>query len=180
MNRRCLFSSDAVAALTALSLLFATSAFCQEPHPHDHMQHGHDQRQLELGMSVGYVQLDEEGEEDETAPAAHLHVTRRLSDGGIGRRLAVGLGAETIFGEHEHYAAMLPVVVSVWRGLIFSIAPGLEWAKHEGEWEYDYATHLEAAYVFEVSEYDIGPVIEYSRSGQDSHLMIGLHFGIHL
>jgi hypothetical protein len=52
-------------------------------------------------------------------------------------------------------------------------------ANHEDDWETQYATHLEAAYVFETGEYDIGPVVGYSISNEDKHYMLGLHVGVH-
>ena len=40
--------------------------------------------------------------------------------------------------------------------------------------------HERPMYVFEMGEYDIGPVVGYSESDHGKHYMIGIHFGIHL
>lgn len=95
------------------------------------------------------------------------------------KHFALGVGGEVIFADHEHYAVMLPLFVYPWQGLALSAAPSIIFAEHEGEWESEYATHLEAAYVFEIGEYDVGPVVGYSSSSEDKHYMVGLHFGIH-
>ena len=166
-----------LAFIAVLNLILSPSVFAEEQQQHDQAHHGHDTSGLELGISTGYVHLDEEGED---ALGLHLHLMKRLSDKGIGSRLAVGLGAETIFGVHEHHTAMLSFAAYPWRGLILSVAPGIEWAKHEGDWESEYATHIETAYVFEIGRYDIGPVVSYSTTDHDKHYMIGIHVGLHL
>lgn len=154
---------------------FAESGFSESIHNHTH--HSHDTSGLELGVSAGYVHLEEE---DEDALGIHSHLLKRLGDEGIRRHLAIGLGAEYLFSDEEHYAAMLSLAVYPWRGLVLSVSPGVQWAEHEGDVEAEYSTHIEAAYVFPFGKYDIGPVIDYSWTNDEEHYMIGLHFGIHL
>jgi len=67
-----------------------------------------------------------------------------------------------------------------WKGLVLSVGPSVEWAKHDGEWESNYATHMEAAYVFDIEEIHLGPVIGYSASDHGKHYSVGLHIGYHL
>ena len=94
--------------------------------------------------------------------------------------LALGVGGEIIFADEEHYALLFPLSVYPWRGLVLAVAPGIEWAEHEGKQESSYTTHLEAAYTFEVGRFDVGPVVDYSISDDDEHYMIGIHIGFHL
>lgn len=143
----------------------------------DHAGHGHDTSGIELGLSVGYVHLDEE---DEDSLGLHVHLSKRLGHEGLLERLGLGVGGEVIFAEHEHYSLLFPLAMYPWRGLILAVAPGIEWAEHDEDWETAYATHLEAAYVFEIGDYDVGPVVDYSKSDNDEHYMIGIHLGIHL
>ena len=75
---------------------------------------------------------------------------------------------------------MVPLAIYPWRGPVLAVEPGVEWAEHDGETESVYATHLEAACVFEFGEYEIGPVIDYSKTSNDEHYMIGIHLGVHL
>ncbi len=162
-------------AYALLACGVASSAFCEELHS-SHRHHSHDTRGMEMGFSAGYVHLEDENED---APSIHVHLSKRLQQEGILKHFALGVGGEVIFADHEHYAVMLPLLVYPWRGLVLSVAPSMVFAEHEGEWESEYATHLEAAYVFEIGEYDLGPVVGYSNSSEDTHYMAGLHFGIH-
>ena len=165
-----------LSVISALCLWgMAEVASAEDAHIHAH--HGHDLSGLELGLSAGYVHL---AEEDEDIPGVHAHLLQRLGDEGIRRHLAVGVGAEYLFAEEEHYAFMFSFAAYPWRGLVLSVSPGVQWAEHEGGTEAEYSTHLEAAYVFSVGHYDIGPVIDYSRTKDEEHYMVGLHIGIHL
>ncbi|MDP6526326.1 MAG: hypothetical protein QGH15_19105 [Kiritimatiellia bacterium] len=149
--------------------------FAEDDHAHAH--HGHALSGPELGISAGYVHLEEE---EEDALGLHAHLLHRLGDHGIQRHLAIGLGAEYLFADEEHYALMVSLAAYPWRGLVLSVSPGVQWAEHEGDAETEYSTHLEATYVFPFGEYDIGPVVDYSWTKDESHYMLGLHIGIHL
>ena len=85
-----------------------------------------------------------------------------------------------IFSEEEHYGLMAFTSIHPWKGLVLSVGPSVEWAKHDGEWESNYATHMEAAYVFDVGEIHLGPVVGYSTSSHGKHYSAGLHLGYHL
>jgi hypothetical protein len=155
-------------------LMLVTQAYCQES---PEQGHAHDTKGFALGASAGYVHLSED---DEDAPGLHLHLMKRLNDKDLGQHISVGFGTEAIFADHKHYAAMISVEIYPYRGLVLAAAPGIVWANHDGEWESKYSTHLEAGYTFEIKEYDIGPVIGYSKTDEDEHFMIGIHVGLHL
>ena len=170
--------STAVIAVTLIGYILAVPAHCEDDHAgHTHAGHAHDTSGIEMGLSAGYVHLKGESED---APGLHVHLSKRLGQDGVFEHLSLGIGGEAIFADHEHYALMLPLSVYPWRGLVFSFAPSIVWAEHEGEWESEYATHLEAAYVFEIGDYDMGPVIGYSKTSDEEHYMIGVHIGLHL
>ncbi|OVE75850.1 hypothetical protein BVX97_03320 [bacterium E08(2017)] len=150
---------------------------------------------IEIGFSIGYVNLDEDQEDHEEAEGEdheeehdtsddgigiHVHVGKRLGTEGILSHISLGVAAETIVAEHEHYALMAFASVYPWRGLVLSVGPGVEWAEHEGEMESAYSTHLEAAYVFDVGSWHIGPVLDFSKTNDSEHFTAGIHFGIHL
>jgi hypothetical protein len=164
-----------VASIAAFGLLMLiTQAYCQESHEHGHM---HDSKGVALGTSVGYVHLLEE---DENALGIHLHLMKRLGENDLRKHFSVGLGTEVIFADHRHYAAMISLEFFPYHGLVLSVSPGSVWANHDGEWESNYSTHAEAAYTFEVNEYDFGPAVGYSKTADDEHFMIGIHVGLHL
>ena len=137
----------------------------------------HDETGFEFGISVGYVYLKEEKDE---GTAVHAHLMKRLSDEGFQRFFSVGFGVETIFTKEKHYGAMVTVAVHPWDNTVFSVSPGIEWEEHEGETKSGYATHIEAAYVFEASHYHLGPVVGYSKTEDDEHYTIGVHLGMPL
>jgi len=132
---------------------------------------------FELGISVGYAYLKEEKDQ---GTVLHAHLMKRLSGDGIQKYFSLGFGVETIFSNEQHYGAMLTLAAHPSDNIIFSLSPGVEWEEHEGETKSSYATHIEAAYVFEISHYHIGPVIGYSKTQDDEHYTIGVHIGIPL
>lgn len=144
---------------------------------HDHVHHDHEVSGPELGVSTGYVRLAEERED---ALGLHAHLLYRLGDDGLRKHFAIGIGAEYLFAEEQHYALLFSLAAHPWRGLILSVSPGVQWAEHEGDTESAYSTHLEVAYVVPLGGYHLGPVIDYSWTKDEAHYMIGLHLGIHL
>lgn len=169
-------TSSAIKATAAIAIGWgglSTPAFCQEQHAdgHDH----HEPGGMEMGLSLGYAYLKEE---KDSGLNLHLHVMKRLSGEGLEKYFSVGLGVETIFSNEKHYATMVSLAVHPLKNLVLSISPGVAWARHEGEWESEYATHLEASYVFEGSDFHYGPVLGYSRTRDEQHYNVGVHFGM--
>ena len=152
-------------------------ALASEDVSHDASGKDHGESGFELGLSVGYAYL--EAEKDE-APVIHAHLMKRLSGEGLQKYFSLGFGIETILTDEKHYAAMVTMAVHPTDNIILSLSPGVAWEEHEGETESAYVTHIEAAYVFEVSHYHIGPVVGYSKTEDDKHYTIGIHIGIPL
>ena len=166
-----------IRAFSAITIVFFTlsTAALSEEDLHD-SHDSHEMHEWELGISVGYANLKTENEEGANL---HLHLLKRLEGDGFEKYFSVGFGAEMIVTDEKHYGAMVTLAVHPWRDLVLSVSPGFEWANHEGEWETEYATHLEAAYTFDVSEnYHIGPVIGYSKTSHAEHYTVGIHMGI--
>ena len=161
-------------ALTAITLgTFALSTVALSEEDHHHETH-----EWELGISFGYANLKTEGEEGGNL---HLHLLKRLEGDGFEQYFSVGFGAEMIVTDEEHYGAMLTLAYHPVEDLVLSVSPGFEWANHEGDWEREYATHLEVAYAFDISEdFHLGPVIGYSKTKDTEHYTVGIHIGIPL
>lgn len=176
-------------------VMIAQTSRAAEPHAcHDHS----DESGIELGFSAGYARLsedeehhaeteldghadhDEAHESDDNGLALHVHVGHRLGEHGLLAHVSLGIAGEVIFAEHDHYGVMGYAALYPWRGLVLSIGPGVEWAKHDDGWESAYTTHLEAAYVFDVGDYHIGPAVDYSRTDSAEHFTVGIHLGVHL
>ena len=162
-------------AITVGSFVLNTAALSEEEYHDAH----HEMHEWELGVSFGYANLKTEGEEGGNL---HLHLLKRLEGDGLAQYFSVGFGAEVIVTDEEHYGAMVTLAYHPVEDLVLSVSPGFEWANHEGEgWEREYATHLEAAYSFDVSEnYHVGPVIGYSKTRDAEHYTVGIHIGIPL
>ncbi|MDH3948341.1 MAG: hypothetical protein OEU74_05205 [Gammaproteobacteria bacterium] len=172
---------EIVAAVKSLSLIvialggLCSTAFCQEKHNDVHSEH--ESGGMEVGLSVGYAYLKEDKEEGVNL---HLHLMKRLSGEGLQKYFSIGIGAETIIADEKHYAAMFSLAAHPTRNLVLSVSPGVEWAKHEGKWESEYATHIEAAYIFEGPDFHYGPAISYSKAKDEQHYAIGIHIGVPL
>ena len=152
---------------------FSTAALSEEDH---HASHAHE---WEFGVSAGYANLKTEGEE---GTFLDLHLLKRLEGDGFEKYFSVGLGAEMIVSDEKHYAAMVVLAYHPTEDLLLSVAPGFEWAKHEGSsWKREYATHIEAVYNVGISgAYHIGPMIGYSKTSEAEEYSVGIHIGIPL
>ena len=168
----------AIRFIVLFNILFCgRTALALEQEDNEAPHKAHEESSFELGLSVGYAYLKAE---EDNAPALHAHLMKRLSDEGFQQYFSLGFGVETIFTDEKHYGAMVTMAVHPSENLIFSISPGVAWEEHNGETHSSYATHVEAAYVFETTHFHIGPVVGYSKTEEDEHYTIGVHIGIPL
>lgn len=139
-----------------------------------HESHHHAHSDYELGVSLGIANLIDE---DEYAPSMHLHISKRLGSSELLERISLGLGAEYIFAEHQHYSFVGTISINPIWAVILDISPGILITEHEGSKEKQFVTHIELTYEFEYKEFGIGPVIGLGLSEEDNHYMIGIHLG---
>lgn len=156
----------------ALLLMSTVSLMGKESgHNHLHHHHGHN---YELGLSLGYTHLTED---KINAPSSHLHLTRRLGSENAIQRFSLGLGAEYIFAEETHITFLGSFSYNPVAAFIIDLSPGLLIAEHEGETEYQYISHLEFTYEFDMHSFGIGPVFGVAFSSDDRHYSVGIHIG---
>lgn len=157
--------------ITIISLLLVTTVIAQHNHNHDDHTHLHEHGEWEIGAALGLVPLFDEGT---IAPGVHLHLLQqnKLIDG-----LMVGIGFESVLDEHTHLNAGLVFNYNIYKGLFAGISPGILWINHDG-WESAFVSHFELSYEFEVGKLHIGPIVEYSLSSIDKHMLAGIHVGI--
>ena len=159
--------------------ILAVFLACNFLNPIQATEPDHVHAEWELGVSLSRVELKEDGEK-ETAPAVHLHLMKRLEGEEFLDRLAVGLGFETIFADHDHHALMASIAYFPIESLFLSVSPGWAFVKEDGEWEDFYMTHFEAGYGFHFDEIEIGPVLGFADSKHGDHWMVGIHLGFGL
>jgi len=152
-----------------LSLLCISSLSSQEHHA----------KGWDIGVAVGYANLITEEAEGTNI---HLHVLKRLEAKDWKKYFSLGFGLEMIIAEEIHYVPMLTVAIHPIEDLTLALSSGLEFAKHEDDqWENIYTTHIEATYVFDISQhFHLGPVIGYSKNKEGEHYTLGIHIGIPL
>ena len=151
-----------------LSLLIISIVFTESEHNHTN----------EFGMAVGIVP-GHDGEDDNLG--LHLHYVK-----GIGEHndFGIGVSLETIFDEHKHNSISLIGTYHFDRGYTIAYAPGILFAEHESETgtetETEFTQHFEFYYEFELGNFHIGPQFDIGFEGNETHYMIGFHFGIDL
>jgi len=146
--------------------LISISGFSQ-----DH-EHKHHHPVNEVGIALGAFFLDQE---DEVRMGMHLHYIRAVA---LNQKFGIGAGFETIFDEHQHYTVSLVFQYRIIGGWTVAYAPGILWVKEEGEFETQFAQHIETAYEFELGKFHIGPMAEVGFEKHGTHYMLGVHLGI--
>lgn len=141
------------------------SCFAQD----ENDNHAHNN---ELSVAIGVVPLVAE---DEITGGVHLHYIKGL---GSVKRFGIGLSLETIFDEHKHYTSSIVLQYRITRGLGISYSPGLLIRKEQADYQYQFASHVEATYEIEMGEFHIGPVAELGIEKNGIHYMGGVHLGI--
>ncbi len=138
----------------------------------------HEHDAWEFGLSVGYADLSSE---DATGSNIHLHLHKRIESDTFLHYFSYGMGAEAIVSDENHYSLMATLGFHPVDEFTVALSPSLVWAEHEGSWERLYATHIELAYSFDISEdLHMGPVIGYSKSAEAEHYTFGIHLGMPL
>ncbi|MFW5657100.1 MAG: hypothetical protein ACOC0C_05730 [Bacteroidota bacterium] len=161
-----------------LFFLSGSSAILSAQHQHDSHDHHPEENNhnhihgSEIGFAIGAVALH-----DELKPGFHLHYLRPFPGND---HIRYGIGGEVVLDEHTHLTASAMLNFTLWRGLQFSLAPGILFLNHEEEWEKHFSTHLELFYEFEIKGIHIGPLLDYSISSAENHYMAGIHVGFQL
>ena len=132
----------------------------------------HTHKDWEIALAGGVVPLLLE---NEVSFGLHFHVLRRIEKI---KKVRIGLGFENVFDEHTHINSSFLFNYEIYKGLNASVSPGILFLKEELFWHKKASLHIELAYEFEIKNFHLGPVIEYSYSSIDQHLMFGLHLGI--
>lgn len=146
-----------------------------------------------IGFGTGMVHIINESE---WAPALHLHYSKCIDRK---QRFSIGTGMDLLFGDHKHTSVSLAVEYSPLPGLSIGYGPGIEFPlgdvpeiesstgtdpeieAPDGITEdhgVQFCQHIELAYEFDLDFMQIGPMVEYEFSGDDRHIMLGLHAGI--
>lgn len=131
-------------------------------------EHEHVHPFFEIGISSAAVRLIEE---KEMTIGFHTHLSANISHH---LPFIAGMGYEYILDEHQHHSIGVLLGWNPIHELFFSVSPGI--TSNKGIFQF--TTHLEASYVFELGKIHIGPSVEYAYSRGDTHISIGIHLGI--
>ena len=140
--------------------------FSESGHNHNHSYEN------EFGIAIGVVPgHDDEGDN----LGLHLHYVK-----GIGEHndFGIGISIETIFDEHKHNSVSILGTYHFENGFTIAYAPGILFAEHDGETEEKFTQHFEFYYEFELEHFHVGPQIDIGFEDNETHYMLGLHFGI--
>lgn len=158
-----------------LVAFLSANSFAQEEHDHDHEGHHHDAshaHENEISIATGVVPIPKE---DAVTVGFHLHYVRGI---GNKNRFGLGVGLESILDEHRHYTASVVFQYRIYKGWSVSYAPGVLLLIDEHGNETQFAQHIETTYEFEMGQFHIGPVLEVGLEKNNTHYMLGVHFGI--
>ncbi|MBP9674894.1 MAG: hypothetical protein KBD63_07330 [Bacteriovoracaceae bacterium] len=150
--------------------LVVAQAIAQETKTTNLDFHHHEHKKWEFGTALGVVPILNE---DEVSWGIHAHLLRSMESI---KRLKIGFGLENIFDEHAHINTSAVFNYQISQGFSASYSPGILFFKENSKWEKYFSSHFEFLYEFEIGNYHLGPIVEYSYAKVDQHLMFGIHF----
>ena len=149
-----------------LLIIFLINFLMSEIHHHDH---GHNN---EFAIALGIIPNHED---EESKLGLHLHYVKGI---GEHNQYGIGISFETIFDEHKHNSISMIGTYHFDNGFSIAYAPGILFAEHDGETEEEFTQHFEFYYEFELEHFHVGPQIDIGFEDNETHYMLGLHFGI--
>jgi len=127
----------------------------------------HHKHSIGLGAGPAYL-----SEKQTFFPAVHIEYEYCFEV--KQRELHAGISLEKIFTKGKHYAFGIGLGTSLWKGLEFSIGPGIV-LEDDGLSPFG---HISLGYKFEFGHMSIGPCIEYAGNGHHFHFFSGISMGI--
>lgn len=167
-----MFSQKIIFQIVLLLFVFSSKLTGQTSHTTHN--HHHDGFNNELGISVGIVQI--ENDEDMNINT-HIHLMRHLRYDNFLKRVALGMGIETIFAEELHVSILGTFSYNLVSSLFIDLAPGLLIASHDGHQQKEFIAHIELIYEFDIGLFGLGPVVGMALSEDDRHYSLGIHLG---
>lgn len=106
-------------------------------------------------------------------PGIHIEYVRNLH-----HRLGIGCAFETFIAKNLHPTFSIVLQYKFTPNLIFEYNPGITLNQNQDQ-VLLFSQHLELAYNFELSNFIIGPQIEFGAQKKHLHSMLGIHVGKH-
>lgn len=144
--------------------------------------HGHYHNRNEIGISSGVIYAFDH---ETTGGGVHLHYYRTLGDHS---KWSVGGMVERAWAHGGHTTLGAGAKYQLTERFGIGIMPGVTFLKHEEHFHHGdhvhsdsenktkFSAHIEL--VYDLLHWDflhLGPVLDYSWSKDDSHMMLGLH-----
>ena len=155
-------------------------------HDHDHADHDHEDadhedadhahgsaghaHRFEIGLAPGLAYIPND---DAFALGLHLHLVATLGE----TRWGVGAGAERLFDAHGHTTLSAVVQFRIFDPWSVIVAPGVTIPDGNAS-NVEPSIHFETAYEFMFKHFHIGPSFEVAIDPEETHLTIGIHFGV--
>jgi len=151
-------------ALVVISALFSSNLSAQT----NEKSVEHDHHKNEIGIANAPVYFVKE---QVFSYGLHVHYIRNIPNSKFG----IGFGFEKIFDAHNHKTFGLVTTYRITDEISLNLSPGLTF--EDGNSKGDFALHIETSYEFELSDFHIGPVLEFAYDPEDIHISLGLHVG---
>jgi len=107
-------------------------------------------------------------------PNIHLHYLRKTT---VHSDWSVGLGYESILGEHAHQTITALVNYELVPRFTINAGPGISFGTEDGHSHVGLSGHVELLYEFTIGGFHLGPMAGFGFDKDDSHASLGLHFG---
>jgi len=169
--------------ITLLFLLSALLSFAQNSAEHNHddkCEHHDHKHHKDTGSEHGaHFHVNDFGfangmvynlGENSAAWGMHLHYVR-----GVNKYLGVGIGYESVLGEHFHQTFTGFVRYKFFKHFVLNAGPGITIPNEENP-EYEFVSHFELSTVFELGKFHLGPMVGYGL-GHEQHFTVGVHLG---
>ena len=162
------------AFIVSIYLLFSVPLIHAQEHGHDEHEHSRN----EIGFSSGALYAFGH---HEWGGGVHLHYFRTL---GLHSKWSLGGTTELAWADGNHFNVGAGVKYQLFSRLGVSLFPGVTFfSNHETEAHHThqprkahFALHFEGVYdLFHWDNFHMGTVVDYSRTKNDSHSMIGIH-----
>jgi len=154
--------------LTLALMLSLMSLIAQKSKDIGEQDH-HEHHKNEIGTAISPVYIVNE---KELSYGLHIHYIHKISE----TKFGLGIGYERVFDEHKHNTIGIVGTYRLIEELSLNLSPGITFEDSDAS-NLNFALHIESTYEFEISNFHIGPLLEFAYTPEHYHISLGLHIG---